>query len=80
MFMHIESDQKKHRADACIIRHIHGIFARATRCYKGDLQLWMEWFQFCKLKKSTNKLSKVLCSTKLNRLVVFAPHKNHFSS
>ncbi|GMH32847.1 hypothetical protein BSKO_00681 [Bryopsis sp. KO-2023] len=47
-------------AENCIKRHIHGIFARAARLYKGDVQLWIEWIQFCKQTRSNSRLSKTL--------------------
>lgn len=50
---------KKGPAETAIVQHIHFIFDRATRKFKSDLQLWLDWLAFCRKAKSTKKHSKV---------------------
>ncbi len=40
------------------IRRLHSLFQRATRKYRGDLELWMQWVEFSKQVGSNNVLSR----------------------
>ncbi|PRW57423.1 U3 small nucleolar RNA-associated 6-like protein [Chlorella sorokiniana] len=47
-------------AEFCIVRRIHFIFERATRKFRGDLDLWSRWLRFCQRTRSSKQMSKVL--------------------
>mmetsp|Transcript_22822 Transcript_22822/g.58091 ORF Transcript_22822/g.58091 Transcript_22822/m.58091 type:complete len:681 (-) Transcript_22822:163-2205(-) len=51
---------KKGPAEVGIIRRIHFIFDRATRKFKADLSLWVDWLKYCKQSKSSKQFSKVV--------------------
>ena len=41
------------------VRHIHFIFDRAVKKFKGDVGLWLEWINYAKSESSSKVLSKV---------------------
>ena len=51
---------KRSVADYGIVRRIHFIFERATRKFKGDLEVWTAWLAFCKESQSAKQVSKVV--------------------
>jgi U3 small nucleolar RNA-associated protein 6 len=51
---------KKSLTDTAIVKRIHFIFERATRKFKSDLQLWLDWLAYCKRSKSSRQHSKVV--------------------
>jgi U3 small nucleolar RNA-associated protein 6 len=44
--------RKRSQADAARVRRIHFILERATRKWKGDLDLWATWADICERTKS----------------------------
>ncbi len=50
---------KKGLAEVGILRRVHFIYERATRKFKADLSLWLDWIAFCKRTKSNKQFSKV---------------------
>lgn len=53
------SRKKKDLTEYCIVKHIHLIFSQATITFKHEIQLWKQWFAFCKSTNSTQRMSKV---------------------
>ncbi|DBA99850.1 hypothetical protein WJX77_002505 [Trebouxia sp. C0004] len=47
-------------ADYAIVRRIHLIYERATRKFRGDLRVWLQWLHFCRSSGSTRQISRVL--------------------
>lgn len=45
--------------DQLILKRIHLIFNRALRKFKGDVKLWVQFFEFAKQFKSLNSVSKI---------------------
>ena len=42
------------------MRRIHFIYERATRKFRGDLDLWRRWLAYCRASKSNKQTSKTL--------------------
>ena len=41
------------------VKHIHFIFDRAVKKFRGDIDLWLEWIAYAKMEMSSKVLSKV---------------------
>eukprot|EP00232_Nephroselmis_pyriformis_P022377 CAMPEP_0182871328 /NCGR_PEP_ID=MMETSP0034_2-20130328/11054_1 /TAXON_ID=156128 /ORGANISM="Nephroselmis pyriformis, Strain CCMP717" /LENGTH=338 /DNA_ID=CAMNT_0025003873 /DNA_START=81 /DNA_END=1094 /DNA_ORIENTATION=- len=54
------TDEKASISDHSVSRRIHFIYERATRKFKGDLRLWLRYFEFCRASGSTKSLSKII--------------------
>ena len=52
-------EDKCHSADAMPIKKIHQVFARATKKFSADLDLWLEYIKHCIQFESTKVLSRV---------------------
>ncbi|CAI5496248.1 unnamed protein product [Closterium sp. Naga37s-1] len=46
-------------SDVAVIKRVLFIFSRATRRFKGDLDLWMRYLDFCKASGSRQQMQKV---------------------
>lgn len=62
----VDSEKKKNKednddpiGDAHIVQHIHLLFVRAIRKFRGDISLHLKHAEFCKLVKSWTRLGKV---------------------
>lgn len=42
------------------MKRVHFIYERASRKFKSDLQLWLDWLAYCKKTKSSKQHSKVV--------------------
>ncbi|KAG1662062.1 hypothetical protein FOA52_005309 [Chlamydomonas sp. UWO 241] len=51
---------KKSIAETAIVKRVHFIYERASRKFKSDLQLWLDWLAYCKKTKSSKQHSKVV--------------------
>ncbi len=41
------------------VKRCHVLYERATRKFKGDLRLWLNWLEFCRASHSPRQMSKV---------------------
>jgi len=41
------------------VKHIHFIFDRAVKKFRGDIDLWLEWIAYAKSEMSSKVLSKI---------------------
>eukprot|EP00210_Caulerpa_lentillifera_P008169 g7802.t1 len=58
-------------SEYCIVKHIHLIYSQATIVFKFDVELWKQWFAFCRESNSTTRMSKALADAlRLNPHVV----------
>jgi len=74
---------KKGLAEMGIVRRIHFIYDRATRKFKADLQLWLDWIEYCKRSNSAKQMSKVggglgsrVCSSRWGTPSKLHPHSS----
>ncbi|GAX82298.1 hypothetical protein CEUSTIGMA_g9727.t1 [Chlamydomonas eustigma] len=51
---------KKSSHEVTIVKRVHFIFERAARKFKSDVQLWMDWLEYCRRSKSSKQHSKVV--------------------
>jgi len=60
----IKKDKVKRRtkgkAEFCIVRRMHFIFARAIKKFSGDVRLWKSYFDFCKAYGGSRTFSRML--------------------
>ena len=54
-----EGDKEDQIGDVHIVQHIHLLFVRAIRKFRGDLSLHLQHAEFCKSAKSWTRLSRV---------------------
>ncbi|CAI7791406.1 unnamed protein product, partial [Closterium sp. NIES-53] len=47
-------------SDVAVIKRVLFIFSRATRRFKGDLDLWMRYLDFCKASGSRQQMQKTM--------------------
>ncbi|CAI5461649.1 unnamed protein product [Closterium sp. Yama58-4] len=47
-------------SDVAVIKRVLFIFSRATRRFKGDLDLWMRYLDFCKASGSRKQMQKTM--------------------
>ncbi|GMH79612.1 hypothetical protein TL16_g08199 [Triparma laevis f. inornata] len=50
-------------SDHHIEQHIHLIFRRGLRKFKGDVQFWLQYIDFCKKNSSNKKLSTIFAES-----------------
>ena len=41
------------------VKRCHILYDRATKKFKGDLRLWLNWLEFCRASNSPRQMSKV---------------------
>ena len=41
------------------VKRCHVLYDRATKKFKGDLRLWLNWLEFCRASNSPRQMSKV---------------------
>lgn len=49
----------KHIGDLHIVQHLHLLWTRILRKYKDDVQLYLQYAEFCKQVHATNRLSRL---------------------
>lgn len=54
-----KKDKEDHIGDVHIVQHIHLLFVRAIRKFRGDLSLHLQHAEFCKAVRSWTRLSRV---------------------
>ncbi|KJE94924.1 hypothetical protein CAOG_005466 [Capsaspora owczarzaki ATCC 30864] len=47
-------------SDFAIVRRVHFIFHKALRKFRSDMQLWLEYFDFCRKTSSSKLLGKAI--------------------
>ena len=59
------------------VKRCHILYDRATKKFKGDLRLWLNWLDFCRASNSPRQMSKVAlqCSDCIFKLL-----SNNFSN
>jgi hypothetical protein len=53
------AEKGKAAAKFSCVKHIHFIFDRAVKKFRGDIALWLEWIDYAKSEQSSKVLSKI---------------------